>query len=169
VTAQHRRPTGYLGSERLTYVLTTARERMEMVARAHWALEMDWGEVVRIAQFLDACRIDAGTPVFSEGDKRSYMCLLVEGEVSVRKGEQILDRLVPGSSFGEMSLLDGSPRSATVLAESDALVLILTRENFQRLAEECPRLVLRMVMRIANMINDRLRETSRQLANGRTS
>lgn len=158
----------YLTSPGVAYALTTVRERMDMIARAEWAADLEWGEVVRIAQFFDACTVKAGTVVFREGDREAYMCLLISGRVEVRKRtnartEKVISVIDRGKTFGEMSLIDGEPRSATVLAIEDSTVLVLTKHNFARLTEECPRLVLRMVLRMYRQLSQRLRTTSHTL------
>jgi CRP/FNR family cyclic AMP-dependent transcriptional regulator len=155
----------YLTSPGVAYALTTVRERMDMIARADWAADLEWGEVVRIAQFFDACTVKAGTVVFREGDREAYMCLLISGQVEVRKRtnaqtERVISTIERGKTFGEMSLIDGQPRSATVLASEDSTVLVLTKHNFARLTEECPRLVLRMVLRMHRQLSQHLRNAN---------
>lgn len=153
----------YLTSPGVAYALTTVRERMEMIAQADWAADLEWGEVVRIAQFFDACTVKAGTVVFREGDREAYMCLLISGKAEVRKRspDAVTDKVISvihrGKTFGEMSMIDGEPRSATVLATEDSTVLVLTKHNFARLTEECPRLVLRMVLRMYRQASQHLR------------
>lgn len=155
----------YLASPGVAYALTTVRDRMDMIARADWAADLDWGEVVRIAQFFDACTVKAGTVVFREGDREAYMCLLISGRVEVRKRtnaqtDRVIAVIEKGKTFGEMSLIDGEPRSATITALEDSTVLVLTKHHFARLTEEAPRLVLRMVLRMYRQLGERLRTTN---------
>lgn len=157
-----------LGKPGVAYTLTTARDRMDMIGRVRWASDLNWSELVRVAQFFDACHVEAGATVFREGDHEAYMCLVVEGQVDIIKTtrsdhEQVITSIGPGGTFGEMSLIDGEPRSATVRVSESAQLLILSQESFARLAEECPRLILRMVLRLTRSLSQRLRETSGEL------
>jgi len=63
-------------------------------------------------------------------------------------------RLRPGEFFGEMSLLDGEPRSATVKAETDLRVLVISRANFWQLLREVPELTQKMLVNLSRRLRD---------------
>ena len=67
----------------------------------------------------------------------------------------------PGTLVGEMSFLDGSPRSATVLASEGAQALCLSYEEFQDLQKQQPDLASKLMKNIAKEMSQRLRTTSR--------
>ena len=159
----------FLGSPGVEFSLSTVRDRMEMIAKAEWATDLSWGEVVRIAQFFDACTVDADNYVFREGDREAYMCLIVSGRIAVYKrtrqdADQLITEMGAGTTFGEMSIIDGKARSASVKTIEDTTLLVLTEQSFARLTEEAPRLVLHIVLRMTRMMSQRLRETSGSLA-----
>src|SRR5213079_1733466 len=58
----------------------------------------------------------AGEAIVTEGEAGDRLCIVYRGEVLVRKGGRLLAQLGPGDFFGEMSLFDAEPRSATVTA-----------------------------------------------------
>ena len=68
--------------------------------------------------------------------------------------------LAKGAVFGEMSLIDGSPRSASIIANEDAILLVLTKDKFFYLMDHAPRLGLKLVLKIAKSLSLRLRQTS---------
>jgi CRP-like cAMP-binding protein len=70
---------------------------------------------------------------------------IIDGQVSVQTPVGIGDPLRPGDFFGEMSLLDGEPRSATVTAVTDLRLLVVDRLSFWRLLSEAPDLVRRIL------------------------
>ena len=85
-----------------------------------------------------------GQVLFHEGEIGEEMFIVVRGSIVISKPvkervEQVLARMGPGDFFGEMSLFDHSPRSATVQADSDATLLVLDREALRRLTELSPR------------------------------
>lgn len=140
-----------------------------MIAQADWGgLEM--GEVVRLARFLDAYSIAAGTVLFREGDREAFMGLLVSGRATVHArgrsaGSQVeIATIERGGTIGETSLLDGKPRETTVQIAEACTLLVLTEHNFARLIEESPRLVLRMVLHIYRQASQHLRAMSHILA-----
>ena len=84
-----------------------------------------------------------GEVAVREGDPGDALFLIMEGEMAVIKGmgkeqEFVLDRIGKDDFFGEMALLDGNPRSASIRAESEAVVLVLNDEDFVRIIEDYP-------------------------------
>jgi CRP/FNR family cyclic AMP-dependent transcriptional regulator len=87
--------------------------------------------------------LKAEEPVFWIGDPGDSLYVVVEGRVEItapdeRGNHLMLDTLGPGGVFGEISLLDGGPRSATVRAITDVTLLALTREAFHAVLREHP-------------------------------
>jgi CRP-like cAMP-binding protein len=72
--------------------------------------------------------------------------------------------LGPGRAFGEMSVIDAEPRSATLVAREPGLLMVLTGESFASLSDEHPRVALNLLQRMARSLSQRLRQTSGQLA-----
>ncbi len=68
-----------------------------------------------------------------------------------------------GRSIGEMSLIDREPRSASCKVIESATVLLLTREQFEKLSVEHASIALKLLMRITRLMSRRLRMTSGQL------
>ncbi len=109
-----------------------------------------------------------GETVFREGDPGDWMGVLVSGEICVRKEADLHDTRTMATEtrrrvIGEMSLIDGEPRSATCVATAAAEMLVLTRGHFQKLSRDRPELALAVVMRVARVISRRLRSTSGRL------
>ena len=91
--------------------------------------------IARIMRVFDA---PAGTVITRVGEPGNDFYLIVDGTVSVDLpgGKSVCLR--PGEFFGEMSLLDGDPRSATVVTETPVRLLVINRENFSVLRREVP-------------------------------
>jgi len=91
-------------------------------------------ELDQLRRDLVARRFGKGERVIEEGEEGRTFYLVASGEVSVRTGKgQEVTRLKRGSYFGEMSLLTGEPRAATVVAVEDAVLLELDRPAFARM------------------------------------
>lgn len=98
-------------------------------------------ELDQLRRDLAARRFGKNERVIEEGEEGHTFYLVVSGEVSVRTGKgQEVTRLKRGSYFGEMSLLTGEPRAATVVAVEDSVLLELGRPAFARLFVSQPRL-----------------------------
>ncbi len=118
-----------------------------------------------LEKFMFRYDYDESTYVFKEGTHGGYMFFIVEGEVEVIKQfdtkKHTIATLGPGRSVGEMSLIDGAPRSATVRARTDLSLIVLKREDFQKLLAEEPQIANRILMGIANLLSQSLRDTNK--------
>jgi len=79
---------------------------------------------------------NAGDDILTEDDEGSRFYVLTEGRASVLVDGEVVRKLGPGDYFGEMALIDNSPRAATVRAETQVKTLWLGRVNFLSLLEE---------------------------------
>src|SRR5919108_4398908 len=102
-------------------------------------------ELRRIAGISRSIEIPADTVGTEIGTPGESFFLIVDGRVSVQTPVGVGEPLHPGDFFGEMSLLDGEPRSATVTAMTDLRVLVVDRGHFWRLLNETPDLVRRIL------------------------
>lgn len=113
--------------------------------------------------------LPAGAEVIEEGaellEEEDGVYLLVNGEVEVRKGAvdgtdgTLLATLGPGEVFGEMTLLDGQPRSASVFAKTEVQCLVLSVADFQRVLRHNPEIALTLLA----VLSRRLRNTQAHL------
>ena len=101
----------------------------------------------------------AGEKVFVEGDDGSCMYVVHFGQVSITKHGMVLERVGPGGMFGEMALIDGSPRSATAVAIEATEVAPIDRGAFDHLVRRDPDFALR----IMRLLVARLRQTNANL------
>jgi len=116
----------------------------------------------------DACitrAVKAGDAVFRAGDPGDALHIVASGtlEAVLDEGtasEQVVSRFVSGDVFGEMALLTGQPRSATVRARTDSRLLSLAKSHFDRALEEHPELALRL----CRTLSTRLFDTNEQMA-----
>ena len=122
-------------------------------------------EVQAIAGYLRAYEAKKDATIFKEGEKGRFMCIILEGRVDIFKNMPDHKRtkvatVRAGKSMGEMSLLDELPYSATAEVREDTKLLLMTKMNFERLAEEQPVLCNRLLRQIARLMSLRLRQTT---------
>lgn len=119
------------------------RERYEIAARVRASADerarlaalpffsgLEPQELDRIAPRLVSVRVATGEVVFREGDPGDRYYVIREGEAEVSAGGRAVARIGPGAGFGEMALLFGAPRSATVTAVTDLRLAALSRPDF---------------------------------------
>ena len=110
-------------------IRASADERASLAALPFFR-GLDPTELHRILPRLVTVRVSAGQTVFSEGDPGDRYYIVREGEADLTIGGRPVRTLGPGSGFGEMALLFGRPRSATVAARTDLVLASLGREEF---------------------------------------
>jgi CRP/FNR family transcriptional regulator, cyclic AMP receptor protein len=118
-------------------------------------------ELRRFADISTIVDASAGTALTKAGAAGDSFFLIVDGRVSVETQVGPGDPLHPGDFFGEMSLIDGEPRSATIRAITDVRLLVVHRVHFWRLLEKTPDLVRRILV----VLSGRVRRLE-QAANG---
>lgn len=95
-------------------------------------------QLTLLAQHAGETNIQAGDVLVREGDTGDRFILLLSGNARVERGGQVLAHLARNQFVGEMSLLDGKPRAATVTAENTCSVLIINRDTFRTLMDTVP-------------------------------
>jgi CRP-like cAMP-binding protein len=103
----------------------------------------------------DTRKVSAGTVIFTEGDPAAEMFGVVEGEVELQGTGGLLRRLGPREVFGEMALVDDSPRSATAVAVSETTLAAIDRHRFLFLVQETPMFALEVMSVMAERIRQR--------------
>ena len=89
----------------------------------------------QISQISKAKNYENGEIIFKEGDAGDSMFIVIDGEISIKKGDKLLAKLERGASLGEMALLDHETRSADAMAEKDSVLLKINQDVFYELME----------------------------------
>ena len=87
--------------------------------------------------------------IFEIGTPAHSMYVVIEGEVEIRIGDVVLDRLGPGEIFGEMALVTGDQRSATARAATDCRVVEISERRFLFLVQQTPFFALEVMRMLA--------------------
>lgn len=121
-------------------------------------------ELITLATFSREKRFASGASLFQEGDEGSEMYIILEGRVMISKyipgaGEEALAILERGDFFGEMSLIDGEPRSADARAHGSQLtVLALDQGTVREVLAMDPHAALEFLQLLCRLVANRLRE-----------
>jgi CRP/FNR family transcriptional regulator, cyclic AMP receptor protein len=125
-------------------------------------------EVGLLSKFMRVYRAAPGVEIIREGEIGDFMVFLIEGSVEVFKQDRwnaprLIALILPGQSFGEMSMIDGEPRFATCVAAEAGLMAVLSRDSLARIILEQPTLGAKILMELVLMLSQRLRMTSSRL------
>ncbi len=152
----------------MTKIFYSAEDLAGLLDETRWAMDFSWPEICQISEQMHAFEAKKGAVLFDEGEIDQSMCIIVDGTVNIVKtghkhDSNVIATISAPHSFGEMSLIDGEPRSAQVIAATDVLILSISQTNFFKLAEHAPPLALQLLWRISKLISQRLRTMSGQL------
>lgn len=96
----------------------------------------------------------AGETIFREYDMGAEMYVVLEGTVDLFIGGEVVETLGPGEPFGEMSLIDQAPRTATAIARTECKLAVLPERRFLFMVQTAPHFALQ----IMKVMADRLRK-----------
>ena len=122
-------------------------------------------ELRRVAEHSRIVDAPGGTVITQIGDAGDSFFIIIDGTAAVRTPVGAGSQLHPGDCFGEMSLVDGEPRSATIVAATDLRLLVVDRSHFWRLLDETPELMRRILTILSRRVR-RLEQTIRAILQG---
>jgi CRP-like cAMP-binding protein len=126
-------------------------EKTAMLRQVHALRGYGERELAKIASLFDFVQIPAGETVMREGSPGREMLIVAEGVANVSIRGRRVAKVGPGQFLGEMSLLDGSPRSATVTAETPLRALVTDPRRFASLVR-CPGVAREMAGTLARRL-----------------
>ena len=108
------------------------------------------------------CRVinfKAGDVIFREGDVNRNLYMVLTGEVDILMGSDqiMIGRVLAGDVLGEISLVEGTPHSATALVARDGQFIVLTHEDFRALVQRYPRIGMTVMHNIARSLGNKLK------------
>jgi len=146
-----------------------ALDRELLIANIPLFQSLEEAELKKLAESMIIHEVAAGKEVISEGDMSTSMFGLAEGvlEVTMNSGERqlVVAIMEPGNFFGEMSMLAGEPRSATVTTLVDSMIFEIQRESFSEILNsrsEVAESVSRLIIERQMSNDEKLQDASRQ-------
>jgi CRP-like cAMP-binding protein len=127
-------------------------EKMTYLQRVHLFEACSSRQLRAIARIAEVQEVPAGEVIARTGEPGDRFFVIVDGSARVEVSPQNQGRMGPGSFFGEISLLDGEPRSATVVADTAMRLLVIPRRDFVTLLREVPSLTERMLITLCQRL-----------------
>ncbi len=115
-------------------------------------------ELAQIAEIAEEQEFVAGDPIFAENEPGDALYLVVEGQVRVHRSDKQLAVLSVRDVVGEMAVLDGESRSASVTVVNSATLLKIGRDDFRDILSERPEIA----MGVIKVLSHRLRATNKK-------
>ena len=132
--------------------MTELRLREQAMARAPLFASLGKRDLRTLAEVTSVERHQTGSIVVKEGAPGTAFFVILEGRAKVVIGSRTITGLGSGDFFGEISLLDGDPRTASVVADSPLLCLKLGGSHFLQLLSDQPKLMLKLLREVARRL-----------------
>jgi CRP/FNR family transcriptional regulator, cyclic AMP receptor protein len=127
-------------------------EKLELLRRIPLFGAFDKRRLERLGMLADEVDVGADKVLMRQGEIGSDMMVIVSGRVSVERDGGQLNTLGPGDFFGEIALLGGGPRTATVTTLEPTRLLVLTHREFHSLMDEFPEVASQVLTALADRI-----------------
>lgn len=144
-----------------------AEARLRAISAMPLFRHMTYKEQMSILAAGHAAAFDAGQEIVVEGTVGEDMFVVVHGKVGVENGGVQVAELPAGGHFGEMSLVDAAPRSATVRALVPTRCMVIRRSELMALMRREPVLAVKLLWSFVQVLSDRLRATDARLSQAR--
>jgi CRP/FNR family cyclic AMP-dependent transcriptional regulator len=157
-----------LGCKSEGSALAYAERIHALVARSALLQDRTLDEVRRLTPYMRVYSSSGVIQIIAEGDPGDYMVLVISGTVEVIKKDRWgsnkrIAIVTAGETLGEMSMLDGEPRFASCFTREPSVFAVLSRERFISLINEEPALGASILLKLNQMLSQRLRQTGSKL------
>ena len=141
----------------------------ELLKKVYLFKGLGMAELVAVLKICRQERFPAGNIIFLEGEAGQKCYIIESGQVNIKKyvpnvGEETLAILEAGSLFGEMSLIDGSPRSAAAAAEVDTTCMVIKKTDLDALIDSNKDLGNKILLSFCRTLSGRLRDTNERIS-----
>lgn len=139
--------------------LLNSLDRLLFIRRVPIFEELRDDFLMRLAPVMDEVHFDAGYTIITEGQEGRAMYIIVSGQVSVHLSGQQVAQFQTGDCFGEMSVFDAEPRSASVTTLAPCDCLVLTQQQLYDAIDETPGIAVNII----RLLSRRIRELNQDL------
>jgi CRP/FNR family transcriptional regulator, cyclic AMP receptor protein len=127
-------------------------EKLELLRTVPLFAGLSKRELQRIGELADEVDLPADRVLMRQGDYGAEMMVIVDGSARIERDGAVIAERGEGEVLGEIALLDGGPRTATVTLTRPSRLLVLGRREFQTAMDELPEVRLRVLEAVAHRL-----------------
>ena len=146
-----------------------AMRKSEVLGKVPLLRYLNYAELMKILSLVQLREYAPGAAIIEEGSVGTEMYVLLTGKVEIRKSNHTISRHDKGAVFGEMGLFDNAARSASVVTQTDAVAMAISRKDLLPLLRQEPQIAVKFFWALNQELNRRLRATSQDLANAKAT
>lgn len=128
--------------------------KLERLAKVRLFSGLNERQLEQIAEITDEVDVKAGRVIAREGEPAHVAYVIASGEATVTVDGQPVGKLGPGEMVGEMGLIDGGRRAATVTAETDMDVYVIEPQRFAALLDDVPALTKALLVSVTRRLRN---------------
>jgi CRP/FNR family cyclic AMP-dependent transcriptional regulator len=129
-------------------------EKIHVLSKVPLFSNLDKHYLDQIGKNAVETSIQKGDLLAREGTKGSDFTFILEGTAWIEKSGKIVNTISEGDFFGEISLIDGKPRTASVIAETDMTVLVVDAKSFNQLLDTVPGFQKNILVSLCNYVRE---------------
>ena len=134
--------------------MATRSQYLEHLATVPLFASLSKRDLQKLARASDEISLEKDRVLVEQDATGHEAFVILEGQAVVKRGGRKLATLGPGDHFGELALLDGGPRTASVIAVTDLQVLVLGQREFAGLLDEVPGLAHKVLANLAAWVRE---------------
>lgn len=134
--------------------MATKRQRMEQLGAVRLFSGLSKTDLRYLEDISKVVQHEEGHTVMSEGGRGAGFHLILDGQVGIVRGGRTVVTLGPGDFFGEMSLIDGLPRTATVVARTPVTTLAISQWDFRPLVKRRGEMAWALLVHLTSRLRD---------------
>ena len=133
-------------------LLRRSSQKVDLLKKVPLFSSLSQRHLREIAKHADQVQVEKGRVLTQQGKTGLEFIFIVEGKARVEKNGKFIRQLTGGYFFGEISLIDGEPRTATVIAETDMTILIVHKPSFDHLLDSIPGLQRKVLISLCQYL-----------------
>ena len=133
-------------------LLRRSSQKIDLLKKVPLFNNLSQKHLREIAKHADQVQVEAGRVLVEQGGKGWEFIFIAEGKARVEKDGKVIRQLSKGDFFGEISLIDGEPRTSTVIAETDMTLLIVHKPSFDHLIDTIPGLQRKVLVSLCQYL-----------------
>ena len=133
-------------------LLRRSSQKIDLLKKVPLFSNLSQRHLREIGKHADQIPVKAGRILAQQGRAGWDFIFIAEGKARVEKNGKVIRQLSEGDFFGEISLIDGEPRTATVVAETDMTLLIVYKTSFDHLLDAIPGLQRKILVSLCQYL-----------------
>ena len=133
-------------------LLRRSSQKIDLLKKVPLFNNLSQRHLKEIAKHADQVQVERGRVLVQQGKTGWEFIFIVEGKARVEKNGKVIRQLTGGDFFGEISLIDGEPRTSSVIADTDMTLLIVHKPSFDHLLEAIPGLQKKVLVSLCQYL-----------------